>query len=106
MKSLRNPLFALAAAAALTLSMAAQQPASSTQQTQKTQSMQGMQGMTRLGNLQRGEVQTLPVDLTSEQLPGPRLRVQNGAVWVPAFTDFKLHDCTAGPMTPTGSLWT
>jgi cytochrome c peroxidase len=52
------------------------------------------------GNLQPGEAQTLAVDLTSEQLPGPRLKVQNGVVWVPAFTDFKLHDCTAGPNDP------
>lgn len=52
------------------------------------------------GNLQPGEAQTLVVDLTSEQLPGPRLKVQNGVVWVPAFTDFKLHDCTAGPSDP------
>jgi cytochrome c peroxidase len=52
------------------------------------------------GNLQPGEAQSLAVDLTSEQLPGPRLKVQNGVVWVPAFTDFKLHDCTAGPSDP------
>lgn len=52
------------------------------------------------GNLQRGEVQPLSMDLTSEQLPGPRLKIQNGVVWVPAFTDFKLHDCTTGPNDP------
>ena len=28
------------------------------------------------------------------------MKVQNGVVWVPAFTDFKLHDCTAGPSDP------
>lgn len=52
------------------------------------------------GNLRPGDAPTLVIDLTSEQLPGPRLKPVNGVVWVPAFTDFKLHDCTSGPDDP------
>src|SRR5215472_9325344 len=37
----------------------------------------------------------LTVDLTSEILPLPRLRVHKGAVMVPAYTDLKLHDISA-----------
>ncbi len=37
----------------------------------------------------------LTVDLTSNNLPLPRLRVQNGSVIVPAYTDLKLHDISA-----------
>jgi cytochrome c peroxidase len=48
------------------------------------------------GNLQVGQADVLAIDLTSEQLPGPRLKPHDGVVWVPAFTDFKLHDCTTG----------
>jgi Di-haem oxidoreductase, putative peroxidase len=48
------------------------------------------------GNLQVGQTETLAIDLTSNQLPGPRLNSRGGVVWVPAFTDFKLHDCTTG----------
>lgn len=52
------------------------------------------------GNLQLGETETLSVDLTSDQLPGPRLKPVHGVVWVPAFTDLKLHDITSGPNDP------
>jgi cytochrome c peroxidase len=52
------------------------------------------------GNLRPGDAPPLPVDLTSEQLPGPRLKPVDGVVWVPAFTDFKLHDCTLGSGDP------
>ena len=52
------------------------------------------------GNLQPGDAPTLAVDLTSDELPGPRLKRTGGIVWVPAFTDFKLHDITAGPQDP------
>lgn len=48
------------------------------------------------GNLQPGDAQEVSVDLTSGQLPGPRLVAMNGIVWVPAFTDLKLHDITGG----------
>jgi hypothetical protein len=37
----------------------------------------------------------LTVDLTSETLSLPRLRVHNGVVMVPAYTDLKLHDISA-----------
>ena len=37
----------------------------------------------------------LAVDLTSDVLPLPRLRVHQGLVLVPAYTDLKLHDISA-----------
>ena len=49
------------------------------------------------GNLQGGEARALRVDLTHDALPGKRLKPRNGVVWVPAFTDLKLHDITSGP---------
>lgn len=53
------------------------------------------------GNLRIGDAPTLSVDLTSENLPGPRLKPDaRGVVWVPAFTDLKLHDITTGPADP------
>lgn len=52
------------------------------------------------GNLRPGDAQTLRVDLNSPELPGPRLRVRGGVVYVPAFTDLKLHDITNGPDDP------
>jgi hypothetical protein len=55
------------------------------------------------GNLQVGEAPTLSVDLTSDELPGPRLKPDsNGVVWVPAFTDLKLHNICTGPKDPNG----
>jgi hypothetical protein len=48
------------------------------------------------GNLQLGDTPALAVDLTGDELPGPRLKPVNGVVWVPVFTDFKLHDITGG----------
>lgn len=52
------------------------------------------------GNLQSGEARTVAIDLTSDELPGPRLKLKGNIVWVPAFTDFKLHDITSGPDDP------
>jgi hypothetical protein len=52
------------------------------------------------GNLQVGDAPALSVDLTSDQLPGPRLKPSGNVVWVPAFTDFKLHDITSGLEDP------
>jgi len=52
------------------------------------------------GNLRPGDAPSLSVDLTSNDLPGPRLKPVGGVVWVPALTDFKLHDITAGPQDP------
>ncbi|HEX8880168.1 MAG TPA: di-heme oxidoredictase family protein [Candidatus Acidoferrum sp.] len=37
----------------------------------------------------------LTVDLTGDELPPPRLRVHDGVVMVPAYTDLKLHDISA-----------
>jgi hypothetical protein len=47
------------------------------------------------GNLRPGEAPTVRVDLTSRELPTPRLDPVRGVVHVPAFTDFKLHDICA-----------
>ena len=53
------------------------------------------------GNFRVGDAPTLSVDLTSDDLPGPRLKPDaHGIVWVPAFTDLKLHDITTGPSDP------
>ena len=52
------------------------------------------------GELRVGDVPTLTVDLTSDELPGPRLKPKDGVVMVPAFTDLKLHDITSGANDP------
>jgi len=53
------------------------------------------------GNLRVGDAPSLSIDLTSETLPGHRLEPDShGIVWVPAFTDLKLHDITTGPSDP------
>lgn len=53
------------------------------------------------GNLQMGDTKSVSIDLTSKDLPEPRLVPDsNGVVWVPAFTDLKLHDITSGPDDP------
>ncbi len=39
--------------------------------------------------------------MTNGALPGPRLKPVNGVVWVPAYTDLKLHDVTSGPNDPS-----
>jgi hypothetical protein len=52
------------------------------------------------GNLQVGDAPPISVDLTSDHLPGPRLKPNGNVVWVAAFTDFKLHDITTGPLDP------
>lgn len=45
------------------------------------------------GNLRMGEVPVVNVDLSSSELPAPRLAPDaSGTVWVEAYTDFKLHD--------------
>ncbi len=52
------------------------------------------------GNLREGETETVKVDLSSDELPAPRLKPDaSGVVWVNAYTDFKLHDICA----PVGS---
>ena len=53
------------------------------------------------GNLRPGDAPMLRVDLTSDELPPPRLKPdEHGVVWVPAYTDLKLHDICAGPNDP------
>lgn len=53
------------------------------------------------GNLQPGASgYPLSVDLTSDELPQPRLHPTNGIVMVPAFTDLKLHDISNGTSDP------
>jgi hypothetical protein len=54
------------------------------------------------GNLRPGDSPDVRVDLNDPRLPGPRLAVdrQSGVVWVPAYTDLKLHDITSGPADP------
>jgi hypothetical protein len=49
------------------------------------------------GNLRLSDgVPPVRMDLTSPELPLPRLRVEQGVVMVPAYTDLKLHDITTG----------
>jgi hypothetical protein len=52
------------------------------------------------GNLRPGEAPVFAVDLTSDALPHPLLKPQGGVVYVPAYTDLKLHDITTGPNDP------
>jgi cytochrome c553 len=53
------------------------------------------------GNLQAGAPgYPLKVDLTGNELPWPRLRLVDGVVMVPAYTDLKLHDITTGRRDP------
>jgi hypothetical protein len=53
------------------------------------------------GNLRPGEAPTLAVDLTSGELPSPRLEPDDsGVVFVEAYTDLKLHDICSGPEDP------
>ena len=53
------------------------------------------------GNLQPGDAPQLVIDLTNTQLPSPRLFPnRERVVYVPAFTDLKLHNITCGPDDP------
>jgi len=52
------------------------------------------------GNLQASDGETISIDLTGNDLPGNRPKPRNGVVWVPAFTDLKLHNITSGPGDP------
>jgi hypothetical protein len=52
------------------------------------------------GNRRVEDGPVLSVDLNSRQLPSPRLEAKRGVVWVPAFTDLKLHDICDGPDDP------
>jgi hypothetical protein len=63
------------------------------------------------GNLRTGETGDLKVDLSSDELPTPRLKPDSsGVVWVDAFTAFKLHDITGSkddcePLDMNQSQW-
>jgi len=52
------------------------------------------------GNLRPVDGPIYSMDLTSSQLPQPRLRPRNGIIEVPAYTDLKLHDICSGPNDP------
>jgi CxxC motif-containing protein (DUF1111 family) len=55
------------------------------------------------GNLRQGESPPFMIDLTSDKLPQPRLSPDKGGViYVPAYTDLKLHDICSGPDDPNG----
>ena len=56
------------------------------------------------GNLQAGQAPEIAVDLTSNDLPQPRLQAVNGTVMVTLYTDFKLHDICSGPNDPNREL--
>jgi hypothetical protein len=51
-------------------------------------------------NAQPATTPVVRVDLTDPQLPSPRLRAVGGVVYVPAYTDLKLHDITSGADDP------
>ncbi|MDL1891249.1 thiol oxidoreductase, partial [Nitrospirales bacterium NOB] len=63
------------------------------------------------GNLRTGETQDVTVDLSSDELPAPRLKPDAvGTVWVEAYTDFKLHDICderrgADPLDMNQNVW-
>lgn len=54
------------------------------------------------GNLQPGDYPAFAMDLNDPRLEQPRLAVDpaTNTVWVPAFTDLKVHDITTGPDDP------
>ncbi|HZQ52596.1 MAG TPA: di-heme oxidoredictase family protein [Bryobacteraceae bacterium] len=52
------------------------------------------------GNLRPGDAPAFTMDLTDPRLPHPRLRPVNGVIYVPAYTDFKLHDICSGADDP------
>lgn len=52
------------------------------------------------GNLRPGDAPTYSINLNAGNLPKPRLKVSQGVVHVPAYTDLKLHDITSGPSDP------
>jgi cytochrome c peroxidase len=57
------------------------------------------------GNLQVGQARNYIEDLVREDLPAPRLRPSGGGVvYVPAFTDLKVHNICDGPNDPNREL--
>jgi hypothetical protein len=58
--------------------------------------LHGMQSEERFGNAIDQDRDGYLNDLTRADLPQPRLRINNGVVMVPVYTDLKLHDITTG----------
>ena len=57
------------------------------------------------GNLRAGEAPLFAIDLTSDKLQPPRLSPdKDGVVYVPAYTDLKLHDICSGPEDPNSEV--
>jgi len=52
------------------------------------------------GNRRPADGPVFSVDLTNPHLPSPRLRPDGAVVYVPAFTDLRLHDICDGPDDP------
>jgi hypothetical protein len=52
------------------------------------------------GNRRPDDGPVYRVNLNSPRLPSPRLEEEHGVVWVPAFTDLRLHDICDGPDDP------
>jgi Di-haem oxidoreductase, putative peroxidase len=52
------------------------------------------------GNRQIDDGPSFRVNLNDPRLPSPRLDAERGVVWVPAFTDLRLHDLCDGPDDP------
>jgi cytochrome c peroxidase len=52
------------------------------------------------GNLRPGDAPPIEVNLNHRNLPSPRLNEEAGVVYVPAFTDLKLHNLCDGPDDP------
>lgn len=48
------------------------------------------------GNLRTGDAEIVKMDLTSPVLPQPRLQPADDVIWVPLYSDLKLHDITSG----------
>ena len=52
------------------------------------------------GNRRPEDGPVFEVDLNSSRLPSPRLAAERDVVWVPAFTDLRLHDICDDPNDP------
>ena len=53
-----------------------------------------------VGNRRPDDGPIYRVNLNNPRLPSPRLEAGSGVVWVPAFTDLRLHDICDGPDDP------
>lgn len=52
------------------------------------------------GNRRPADGPIYRINLNNPHLPSPRLHTERGVVWVPAFTDLRLHDICDGPDDP------